>query len=88
LPDARKPMASGSVTSPGVVEGHRLRLWSGRRRRRRRGRRFVDRSRRRGRRRGRSNGRRTSGARRGRPRRGPWSVDGDVPGRLGALHLH
>jgi hypothetical protein len=88
LPHARKPMASGSsVTSPGVVEGHRLRRWSGRRRRRR-GRRFVDRSRRTGRRCGRSNGCRRSGARRGRPRHGPWSVDGDVPRRLGALHLH
>jgi hypothetical protein len=88
LPDARKPVASGSsVMSPGVVEGHRLRLWSGRRRRRR-GRRLVNRSRRRGRRRGRSNGRRRSGARRGSPRHGPWSVDGDVPRRLGALHLH
>jgi hypothetical protein len=88
LPDARKPVAGGcSVMSPGVVEGHRLRLWSGRRRSRR-GWRLVDRSRRRVRRRGGSNGRRRSGGRRGRSRHGPWSIDGDAPRRLGALHLH
>ena len=86
LPGAGEPGASGCfVTSPGVVEGQRVRLRRGRRRLRR-GRRLVNRRRRSGGRRGRSDGRGRSDVRLGGARRAPWSVDSYTLGRLGGLH--